>query len=525
MAEIATAAAGVYAVDAANAAAEGEREPPAAVAPQPAPTAGDDDGYDSNMELAEEQDDGQAPPTVPGWSKDNDFAIPQRTKSQATGRDGPRLNLPDYETKGIYEYAKLFLPKEYFKELSKAMAANGAKRYNAGKGDIHYKNWTVTEDDVHQWIGVWMYMLAFPQHGSRETYFQPPKGGFGPAHDLKAWLKAGQPQSGDRGIRWFNQMQACFELPTYGRANDKFNRTRRFWEALRDAFFAAAVCSWIMCLDESMIKWLGRGMPGFMCVLRKPTPKGLELHTLCCAICGILIWFEVYEGKEAMSTKEYCAMYAKSVALTLRMVKKFATAGIGRVVVADSWFGSVACALALFKIGIFCVMNVKTGHTNFPKQTMLNELGYDAKTGFCPKDTRGQHTGWVQDFTVGTKTCTLLAAGLNQKKPMLLVSTAGTLMAVEDYVKHWTVQDEQGNISTLVTRHAMTEVHGLFHEYFHIVDDHNQLRQGQVSMADVWETRDWAHRHFAEGLGLWEVLSSLAYMHVYMRTLHDMYMT
>ena len=24
-------------------------------------------------------------------------------------------------------------------------------------------------------------------------------------------------------------------------------------------------------------------------------------------------------------------------------------------------------------------------------------------------------------------------------------------------------------------------------------------------MADVWGTRDWADRHFAEGLGLWEV--------------------
>ena len=43
-------------------------------------------------------------------------------------------------------------------------------------------------------------------------------------------------------------------------------------------------------------KWMGRGMPGLMVVLRKPTPVGLEIHTLCCAICGVMIWFEVYEG-------------------------------------------------------------------------------------------------------------------------------------------------------------------------------------------------------------------------------------
>ena len=48
-------------------------------------------------------------------------------------------------------------------------------------------------------------------------------------------------------------------------------------------------------------------------------------------------------------------------------------------------------------------------------------------------------------------------------------------------------------------------MHGTYHEFFHIVDDHNELRQGEAAMADVWGTRDWADRHFAEGLGLWEV--------------------
>lgn len=48
-------------------------------------------------------------------------------------------------------------------------------------------------------------------------------------------------------------------------------------------------------------------------------------------------------------------------------------------------------------------------------------------------------------------------------------------------------------------------MHATYHETFHIVDDHNELRQGEAAMADVWGTRDWADRHFAEGLGLWEV--------------------
>ena len=74
------------------------------------------------------------------------------------------------------------------------MEEAGKKKYKGGKGKPDYKYWTVTVNDVLQWIGVWMYFLAFPQHGGRESYFRPPKGGFGPKHELKQWLKIGCPQ-------------------------------------------------------------------------------------------------------------------------------------------------------------------------------------------------------------------------------------------------------------------------------------------------------------------------------------------
>lgn len=142
----------------------------------------------------------------------------------------------------------------------------------------------------------------------------------------------------------------------------------RWWDALRDAFHRAITCSWLLVLDESMVKWMGTGMPGLMVILRKPTPIGLELHTLCCALCGVLVWFEVYEGKEAMAKKKYTTDYPKSVALTLRMLEPYFSTG--RVLIADSWFGSVACALALFKHGVFAEMNVKTAHKDYPKEQL-----------------------------------------------------------------------------------------------------------------------------------------------------------
>ena len=279
----------------------------------------------------------------------------------------------------------------------------------------------------------------------------------------------------------------------------------------------------MLCLDvESMIKWLGRGMPGFMWVLRKPTPKGLELHTLCCGLCGILLWFEVYEGKTAMETKDYCAEQKmklgdkgpwKSVALTLRLVQPWFNTG--RVLIADSWFGSVPCILALYSVGLFAVMMVKTAHKDYPKQELLDLLGYDKKKKLCPKERRGEHFGFSRDYEVGSSKCTVLAAGHNSKKPVMVIATASTLNKADDYKKTWTRFDAAGNMVHFVLCVTTTMVHALYHRFFHLVDVHNHLRQGEVAMADVWATKDWAHRHFAEGLGFWEVnvFKALVYFH------------
>jgi len=85
--------------------------------------------------------------------------------------------------------------------------------------------------------------------------------------------------------------------------------------------------SWLIIIDESMVKWVGVGMPGVMVVPQKPTPMGLELHTVCCAVSGILINFELYEGKERMGLKQCVGEPTefgpinKSTALPLRCVQ------------------------------------------------------------------------------------------------------------------------------------------------------------------------------------------------------------
>ena len=256
-----------------------------------------------------------------------------------------------------------------------------------------------------------------------------------------------------------------------------------------------------------------------MVVARKPTPKGLEIHTVCCCICGILLWFEVWEGKQAMEKKEHCAEQKRklgdkgpwrSVALTLRMVDRFKDTY--RVVIADSWFGSVPAILALFNIGLFAVMNVKTAHKDYPKQALLDKLGYDKKTRLCPKPRRGESYGYSREYVLPDgNTCSVLAAGHNSKKPVLVVSTSSTMMKADDYTKTWTFFDALGlpwaskssTPSRSPPRWSTPRTTATSISWTCTTTS----RQGVVSMADVWQTKRWPERHFAEGLGFWEVFN------------------
>ena len=295
--------------------------------------------------------------TANKWIPDHNCASDERQKHGFTRQDGAQMsNMDGWQTAELFSYAKHFLPMNFLDEMAKEMTEEGRRRAARGGASRRYENWTVETSDLLQWIGVWIYMLevAFPQQASsRRSYFQPAVGGYGPQHNLSSILLQGG--RGERGLGWFEAMQACLVLPTWNRRGDRasehgqnvqrsephseddpFKPTRRFWDSLRTAFRYAVIASWLVCLDESMVQWTGRGMPGLMVILRKPTPIGLELHTLCCALSGILIWFEVYEGKEAMAKKPYNKEYPKSIALTLRMCEPF--------------FGSVCCLLRALRL-------------------------------------------------------------------------------------------------------------------------------------------------------------------------------
>ena len=303
--------------------------------PPPEAPVVDSSGDEMPQDLAQD-----LPAHAGDWTRDDTAPVDQRAKAGFTDQPGPKLrNASDFAVwtaASLFALGKLFLPVVFLVAMAAEMTAVGNDK--AKNGLRHFVNWSVSVDDVYQWIGVWMYMLAFPQTGDRRAFFKPPPGGFGPRHNIPAILLLGD--NGIKGCEWFEKMHSCFKLPAYPERThpkDPFKKTRRFWDTLLAAFYLAVTASWLLVLDESMIRWMGRGMPGLMVVLRKPTPIGLELHTLCCALCGCLVGYEVYEGKIRMEAKEFYqkpvggkyapGKYPKSVALTLRMLKP--------------WFGKV----------------------------------------------------------------------------------------------------------------------------------------------------------------------------------------
>ena len=145
---------------------EEERAPvaaPTAAAPTAAPNAADGGDSDANSEyeLAEEHDDDAQPddeaaaapaaaPAANDWVRDDDFSMSQRVKTLGDDLQyGPKLNLDGYASKGIFDYAKFFLPMTYLGHLAAMMQANGKARHD--RKIPGYTNWTVTVDDVLQW--------------------------------------------------------------------------------------------------------------------------------------------------------------------------------------------------------------------------------------------------------------------------------------------------------------------------------------------------------------------------------------
>lgn len=100
---------------------------------------------------------------------------------------------------------------------------------------------------------------------------------------------------------------------------------------------------WIT-MDETMSAYQPRttktaGLPNISFIKRKPKPLGTEAKTACDCATGVMVHFEVQEGKDAMRVKEHAPELGVTAACTVRMAERSAPAGA--TMLGDSWFASV----------------------------------------------------------------------------------------------------------------------------------------------------------------------------------------
>lgn len=100
-------------------------------------------------------------------------------------------------------------------------------------------------------------------------------------------------------------------------------------------------------------------------MLRKPIPVGFCVRTLCDEVGGFLLNGDFVEGTAADSKKEFADKYKPHTAVTLRVTKPYHHKS--KIVIGDAYFGSLSTAIALAKVGTYCVMNVKLASAGFPK--------------------------------------------------------------------------------------------------------------------------------------------------------------
>jgi hypothetical protein len=141
-----------------------------------------------------------------------------------------------------------------------------------------------------------------------------------------------------------------------------FDHTLRLW----DVNWRAGTH---LTIDESMIGWEGASAGHLSFIPRKPHPLGFQMKTVCDSKAGLFLNAEFAEGRDIDARKKYYAEFGATTGTMLRLCERWS--GSGRVIIGDSWFGSVKTAEELAEFDLKCILSVKTAHRGFPKSTLL----------------------------------------------------------------------------------------------------------------------------------------------------------
>ena len=367
---------------------------------------------------------------------------------------GPRMAADNFSSMSELLMCFQFLPLNFFRdETLPATNCSAKEKY----GDAFKE---ITLDEFLHLLGL-IYSMEVQKLPERRMYWSTTDDG------IFKGMNYGAVMSRDR----FESILINLKL---SKSENKDQQILDFIDAINSTFQNAMTAGDFLCLDESMIKSYHRNLKGKMKIIRKPRPIGNELKNLCDARSKIVLNIELYEGRELMATKEHVDRVGATTATCLRLTEPWK--GTGRIVVGDSWFGSVKSAKELLEAnGLYSIMLVKTAYKNYPKSLLREKMLVN----------RGEWNA-VSASIDGTKMMAVLFKDLKEKQ---FVSTCSTsLEGKPRKTKH----------HGLIKRPKVAE------QYLQMaagIDIHNHVRTGSLGLEDVWSTHNYIHRQFAGILG------------------------
>eukprot|EP00873_Tetraselmis_striata_P014034 jgi/Tetstr1/434298/TSEL_023405.t1 len=271
----------------------------------------------------------------------------------------------------------------------------------------------------------------------------------------------------------------------------------------------------VIYCDETMFAWVGLcGDLNLTFLPRKPHPIGWMLKSAACVNGMIYIRLELAECKEDMKLKKYVQEHNATTACTLRLVEPWFKSG--RIVVADSWFGSVRCALQLSARDMFSVLAVKGGKARYPKEELLaatEEVRFSTcfRTATFPVKKPGDHAG-VPPLEVP-----LLAGAWQDKQCMLVVATCTDHEAADEDIR---IRSKYEGGKIVKHRYPISQpnCHAFYRHHFNAIDILNKLSVGPNSVSTVWQTREHMKKFFMCTLAVCETNAYNAYRQFTNRT-------
>ena len=260
--------------------------------------------------------------------------------------------------------------------------------------------------------------------------------------------------------------------------------------------------SWVtpgdtICVDESISRWYGqgghwtsRGLPIYVAIDRKPENE-CEIQDAVCGRSGLTLQLRIVttaaDQQSNLTAEELAGSHGTAV--LMRLVRPWA--GTDRIVCVDSYFASVATALALKEAGLRFTGVVKTAHRRFPLASLdARELG-----------ARGDHLSMVHLDATGRPD--MLALVWVERERRYFVPTAGSCQPGTSYERlRWREMEDGTGAHRVALTVRQPEVAQLYYGCCSQIDRHNRCRQEDLRLERKLGTHDWSMRVNISLLGI-----------------------